>query len=144
MVDLSALDKYSAAYLYSRVDIPFARAITPSERDIVLDAVSQVLTNPEYLLPGRSLRATVELSPDRKANSRVMGRDFGVFRQLGAENSMMTASYNPLSIKCIRSGRPVIVATLEGATWKVLTTGREQLLPSKTDEEVRLALAESS
>ena len=136
MIDLKPLDKYSPAYLYSRVDIPFASTITPSERQALLEAITQVLYKPEFALNGRSLRTSLELRPDLKINSRILGKAFGELRRLGATNSEMVAGYNPLCIKVLDGGRPVTVAVLEDGQWKAATKGREVLLPGKTDANV--------
>ena len=144
MLNVAPLEKYSSAYVYSRVDLHFTQNLDFALKKEVLDAVSQVLVKPDFLHEDRSLRASLELSPDRKTTSKVMGRAFGSLRQLGAENSKMTAAYNPLSIKCISGGRPNTVATLRDGVWKVDTKGRELLLPNLTDDAVRDALAQSS
>ena len=88
--------------------------------------------------------ASLELKPELRVTSRILGRAFGTLRRLGAENSSMRAAYNPLSIKSVTFGRPTTLATFLDGQWSVVEKGRAQLLPAKSNEEVQQALADSS
>ena len=144
LVDISLLSSYSDAYLYGRVDIPIAKAAQPGSAKKVLDAVSQVLALTDIGQGGKPLRASLELKPELKATSRILGRAFGALRRLGADNASMKAAYNPLSIKSLTTGRPTTVATFLDGQWNIVDKGRAQLLPAKSNEEVEQALAQSS
>ena len=144
LVDINLLSSYSDAYTYARVDFPIAKAAQPGSAQKVLDAVSQVLALTDIGQGGKPLRASLELKPELKATSRILGRAFGALRRLGADNSSMKAAYNPLYIKSLTSGRPTTVATFLDGQWNIVDKGRAQLLLAKSNEEVEQALAQSS
>ena len=110
-----------------------------------MDALNAVLKGPQFALAdGGELRATLELHPNYKGTSRLLGKAFGTLRSLGAVNSEMVAGYNPLCIKSMKTGRPLTAATYQDGQWKVAAKGREQLLPGMTDASVEEALNQGS
>ena len=95
LVDINFLSSYSDAYLYGRVDIPIGKAAQLGSAKKVLDAVSQVLALTDIGQGSKPLRASLELKPELKATSRILGRAFGALRRLGADNSIMKAVLQP-------------------------------------------------
>ena len=139
-VDLKTLDRYSAAYLYTRVDLPIVRGAPPGTAKAVLDGVEQVLLKVEFSVDGVSLRACVEKHPNYRQTSRTLGKAFGALRGLGVSNSSMVPAYNPLRIKSIANGRPVSAFIHEAGAWKLDGEGKRELLPEATDEAILNAL----
>jgi hypothetical protein len=136
-IDLKRLDKYSAAYLYYRIDIPM---VSGAPAKLVLEAIQQALTRLEFLPDGHLLRAYLEKRPENKEVSKLLGKAFGALRELGVKNEAMAPAYNPLLIKSIGSGRPRTAFAYKDGAWKLEGDGKAKLLPEVPEGEVLSAL----
>ena len=71
--DLRRLDKYSAAYLYHRIDIPL---VSGAPANFVLQGIQQVLTRAQFLRDEHSLRAQLERTPRAQGSPKAARQDF--------------------------------------------------------------------